>query len=231
MRVNDRLFYHFKTALLLLWGLALLLALLIIGPQRILDSYGSLTPESIHDFIYSFGLLSVTIYILFHAVRSFFFLPVTPLSIAGGFVFGAIVGLPLTILGRAISALITFGISRYLFRDYIKARIRDRYEGWEQRLEKGGLYYVALMRMIPLLPFDVVGYVSGVSSVSLKKYLAGSLIGDLPGVVVLTLLGSSLNEPGSPLFYASLLVAAVALAVSALYIKLYHGKITARAAK
>lgn len=215
---------NFRYALILLWGLSLLLILLFLGPQRIIVTLTSLTPQDIRDFISSFGLLSALAYILIHAVRPFFFLPVTPFSIAGGFLFGTALGLVLTVIGRLASALITFGVSRYLFRDYIKSRIRGKYAGWDDRLEKGGILYVIVMRMIPMLPFDVVGYVAGVSSISFRKYMIGTFIGDLPGVFVLTFLGNGLSEPGSPQFYLSLLIAIVVAALSWLYILVFVKK-------
>lgn len=223
--MNYKWLYSLKVTILFSWGLALLLILLLIGPQKIIDSYGSLTPQSIRDFVSSYGVLSAMIYLVLHAIRSFVFLPVTPLTIAGGYLFGTAFGLVLTIAGRTIiSATITFYLSRHLLRDYIKTKIKGRYAGWDRRLEKDCIFYVILMRIIPLFPYDAVGYVAGASSISFKKYLAGTIIGDLPGVLVLTIFGSSLNEPGSSQFYLSIFIALVAMAISGLYFKLFINK-------
>lgn len=223
--MNYKWLYSLKVAILFSWGLAFLLILLWIGPHKIVDSYGSLTPQGIHDFVSSYGLLSAMIYLALQAARSFVFLPVTPLTIAGGYLFGTAFGLMLTLAGRTIiSATITFYISRYLLRDYIKTRIKDRYVRWEGRLEKEGMFYVIIMRIIPFFPFDAVGYVAGASGISFKKYLAGTIIGDFPGVLVLTILGSSLNAPDSLELYFSFVVTLVALAISGLYLKLFFNK-------
>lgn len=214
-----------RAALLLSWGFILLVVLVYLGPQRITDAYGGLTPESIRDFVASFGLLSAIIYIFLYVLRSFFFLPVTPFTIAGGFLYGAGLGLLVTLLGRTIiSSTITFYLSRYVLRDFIKARIKGKYSGWDARLEKSGIMSIAIMRMVPMLPFDAVCYIAGASSISFRKYLIGTIIGDLPGVFVLTLLGSSLTEPGSPLFYISLFIAALVAVASWLYIRMYAKK-------
>lgn len=216
--------FNVKAALYILWGLALLVILLFLGPQRIVASFCSVTPHNIRDFISSFGMLSALAYISLLAVRSFFFLPVTPFTIAGGFLFGPVFGLVFTIIGRMLSAMITFSLSRYLLRDYVKSRIAGKYAGFYTRLEKGGIFYIAIMRMVPMLPFDVVGYAAGVSSISFKKYIIGTLIGDLPGVFAYTLLGSSLSEPGSMRFYLSIIIALAVAALSWLFIILYIKK-------
>lgn len=213
--------YNIKAVLFIAWGLALLIILLILGPRTIVDSFRGVTPHNIRVFVASFGMLSALAYISLLAVRSFLFLPVTPFTIAGGFLFGPVFGLVFTVIGRMLSATITFSLSRYLLRDYVKSRIAGKYAGLDARLEKGGIFYIAIMRMIPMLPFDVVGYAAGISSISFKKYIIGTLIGDIPGVFAYTLLGSSLSEPGSMRFYLSIIISLAVAALSWLFIILY----------
>jgi uncharacterized membrane protein YdjX (TVP38/TMEM64 family) len=222
--VDFRPLFNIRFALLLTWGLLLLFLLVLIGPRQLLASYGGITPDSVRDFLASFGLLAAAAYIAVHAFRSFLFLPVTPFTIAGGFLFGTAFGFFLTLLGRAvISATITFALSRYLFQEYVRSKIRGRYAGWDRRLEHGGIFYVAFMRMIPMLPFDAVGYIAGASSIKYRKYLIGTILGDLPGTFVLTFLGSSLTDPGSPQFYLSLVLAVVVAGLSWLVLYLKRG--------
>lgn len=216
--------FNVKAVLYISWGLALLVILLFLGPQKILASFCSVTPHNIREFVSSFGMLSALVYISLLAVRSFFFLPVTPFTIAGGFLFGPVFGLVFTVVGRMLSATITFSLSRYLLRDYVKSRVRGKYAGFEARLEKGGIFYIAILRMVPMLPFDVVGYAAGVSSIRFKKYLFGTLMGDLPGVFAYTLLGSSLSEPGSSRFYLSIIIALIVAVLSWLFMILYIRK-------
>lgn len=223
--MNYKSLYSLKVAILFSWGLALLLILFLIGPQKIVVSYGNLTPHGIRDFVSSYGLLSWMVYLFLHAVRSFVFLPVTPLTMAGGYLFGTVPGLVLTLAGRTvISATITFYLSRHLLRGYVKNKIKVRYAGWDRRLERDGIFYVILMRVIPMFPFDAVGYVAGASGISYKKYLTGTIIGDLPGVLVLTVLGSSLYASDSMLLYLSVIMALIAMGVSGLYLKLFINK-------
>jgi uncharacterized membrane protein YdjX (TVP38/TMEM64 family) len=223
--VNHKSLYSLKVIVLLCWGLALFAILLLIGPQRVLDLYGRASPQDILDFVSSFGLLSAVIYIFLHAIRSFMFLPVTPLTIAGGYLFGIPLGLLLTLAGRSvISATITFYLSRHLLRDFIKDKIKGRYAGWDARIGRHGIFYVALMRILPLFPFDAVGYIAGASGISFPRYLAGSILGDLPGVIVLVTFGSGLREPGSAMFYVSIGIAFITLAISAIYLKLFRDR-------
>lgn len=202
--MDFRIFYNLRAALVAGWAFSLITIILFIGPDTILNSYDNITPDGVRSFIVSFGVFSVLVYIIIHIFRPFVFLPVTPFSIAGGFLFGTVYGLSYTIIGLTISAIITFTISRYLFRDYVKQKIKGRFLAWDNSLEKKGIFYIIILRMIPVLPFDAVGYLSGASSIKFRDYIIGTMIGDLPGTFALTLLGSSLLDIGSTTFYISI---------------------------
>lgn len=206
-----------RAAILVSWALSLMVILLLIGPDRILQSYSNVTPEEIRQFILSFGALSVLAYLCIHAVRPFFFLPATPFTIAGGYLFGFAYGMVYSIIGTTLSAIITFIISRYLFRDYVKQRIRGRFAKWDKDMENNGPLVVAILRVIPVVPLDIVGYIAGASGIKFKDFLAGTLIGILPGIFALTLLGSSLTRVDSTMFYVSLVVVIIVMGIPGLY--------------
>ncbi len=215
-----RTMLNFRMALLGLWLVAIVAAILYVGPDNLLRDYNKITPEGIRELVLSYGALSVAAYELLHAIRPFTFLPATPFTIAGGYIYGHAIGLLLAIIGTTLSAIITFGLSRYIFRDYIKKRLSAHYAGFDSRFDNSGILTVAAMRVIPVLPFDAVGYVSGVSSISFRNYLIGTLMGELPGAFVLTMLGSNLTDLGSPWFLVSLALAVIMFTVPEVYRRL-----------
>jgi uncharacterized membrane protein YdjX (TVP38/TMEM64 family) len=64
----------------------------------------------------------------------------------------------------------------------------------QQQLEQRGLLYVLLLRLIPLFPFDLISYISGISKVRFKAFFIGTLFGIIPGTFAYNLLGSSFAE-------------------------------------
>ncbi len=72
------------------------------------------------------------------------------------------------------------------------------------------------LRLIPLLPFDLVGWFAGASHIRFRDYLIGTVIGELPGAIVLVMLGTSLEDIGSGFFYLSLALAIVMFAATEL---------------
>ncbi|MDI6896209.1 TVP38/TMEM64 family protein [Methanocella conradii] len=212
-----RTMLNLRLAFLTAWAIAIVAVILYVGPENILREYGHVTPSGIRDVVLSYGPLSAIAYIALHAMRPFTFLPVTPFTIAGGFIFGHAYGLLLAMLGTTSAAVITFAMSRYLFRDYVKKRLAGKYAGLDDRLNGQGILIVAAMRMVPVIPYDAVGYLAGVSSIGFVEYLLGTLLGELPGAFVLTMLGSSLDNIRSPLFMVSLILAALLILLPEIY--------------
>lgn len=204
-----RTMLNVRVAFLCLWLVAVLAAILYVGPGNLVKDYTKITPDGIREIVLSYGALSVIIYELLHALRPFTFLPVTPFTIAGGYIYGQAMGLLFAMVGTTLAATVTFAMSRYLFRDYIKKSLSTHYAGFDSRFYNGGIITVVAMRVVPVLPFDAVGYVAGVSSIRFRDYIIGTLIGELPGAFVLTMLGSNMKNINSPWFLVSLVLAVV----------------------
>jgi uncharacterized membrane protein YdjX (TVP38/TMEM64 family) len=212
-----RTMLNLRLAFLCVWVIAILAAVLYVGPENLVKDYSKVSPMGIRELVLSYGAFSVVAYELLHALRPFTFLPVTPFTIAGGYIYGHAVGLLFAMIGTTLASIVTFSLSRYLFRDYIKKRLSAHYAGFDSRFDNSGILTVAAMRIIPVLPFDAVGYVAGVSSIRFRDYLIGTLIGELPGAFVLTMLGSNLKNLRSPWFIISLVLAVVLFLLPEIY--------------
>ena len=195
-----------RIVILALWALLLITVVAIIGPGGVFSLHKGMAPEQIRNFILSFGAMAVLAFLVISMLRPLVFLPVTPFTIASGFLFGPGWGVVYAITGSMLSALLTFFLSRYLFHDYVRARVLPAYPAADRMVRGREWQFVAFLRIIPVLPFDIVGYLAGSTGVDLKKYIFGTLIGETPGAVVLVLLGCSLNNMGSSLFYISILL-------------------------
>ncbi|CAJ38085.1 TVP38/TMEM64 family protein [Methanocella arvoryzae] len=205
--VDVRHLINVRVAAVILWAGLIIAAIAIVGPENLADSYGKLTPEGIKSFVLSFGALAVIAYIALSLLRPFFFLPLTPFTIACGFLFGIAGGLTMAMIGSTLSALLVFGISRYLFQDYVKRKILVKYPAVDERIQENGWRYVLFLRLLPIIHYDVVGYLAGASRVKVKDYLFATIAGELPGATIMVIFGSSLDQPGSVMFYISLALA------------------------
>ncbi len=98
----------------------------------------------------------------------------------------------ITVAGLLIGAIIAFFISRYFGRGVV---IRLLGEEWidevDRWIEINGGKAILIARLVPLIPFDLVSYVSGLTKIDFKKYLLATIIGMFPRIIFLIYLGST----------------------------------------
>lgn len=122
--------------------------------------------------------------------------PGTPLTLLSGAIFNNFWGTLVALIGNTAGAVLAFLLSRYILRDYVQNKFLSKYpkiKEYETRLEKRGLITVAVLRLIPLFPFNVLNFVLGVTKIKFKDYLIGSFVGMIPGAFVFVSLGGSLS--------------------------------------
>jgi uncharacterized membrane protein YdjX (TVP38/TMEM64 family) len=214
--VKLRQLFNIRFAILCLWAMVLLTIVIVVGPDRVIGSYTSMTPQGIRDAIDSFGALSVVTFIIANLVRPLLFLPISPFTIAGGFMFGMWWGLLWAMVGSTGSAVLIFILSRYMLHDLVTGSLKGRYPSVDKMLEGRGWSFMFFLRLIPLLPFDLVSAFAGASDLKFRDFLIGTILGEIPGAFVLVMLGTSLDNVGSPYFFLALALAVLVFAGSKL---------------
>lgn len=109
------------------------------------------------------------------------------------------------------ASLLGFLLSRYLARDFLDARIPDSVRRCEHRLEVHGFSTVLVLRILLFL-FPPVNWLLGLSHIPVGTFVVGTLVGMIPGVLVLVFTGSGLvpflaGQP-PPIIGGALVVAA-----------------------
>ena len=122
------------------------------------------------------------------------------MTLGSGFVFANIFGLGLGLLFSTISVFIgastgataAFLLGRYLFRDCIEKMSKGYkvFQAVDLALENQGLKILILLRLSPIIPFNAINYILGVTSVSLQQFIL-ACFAMLPGTLLYTFLGSS----------------------------------------
>jgi len=162
------------------------------------------------------------VFIAIHIAASLLFVPRTPLSIASGLLFGLWWGALWAVLGAMSGSLAGFALARYVNAGWIKPERMPKFGELLARVERGGWRAVALIRIVPIMPHTPVNYAFGLSRVSLRDYMLGSLIGQLPITVFCVDVGSAGGQAltGSMNWLEPTLVGIGALALSLILPKL-----------
>ena len=195
-----------KIFLFTLWGTAVCLAIYIF-----ISRGSSITGivETLQSFIRQSGVWGPLIYVGGYAFRSLIFFPASILTITAGILFGPWLGILLTMVGENISANISFVVGRYFTADLLKYfSTKKRFvPRLTCKIQDNGFLTVLIMRLT-FLPFDLVGYSSGMCNIKQRDFALATLIGTIPGLLTFVFLG------GSILDFRYLFLAAVFLASS-----------------
>jgi uncharacterized membrane protein YdjX (TVP38/TMEM64 family) len=118
--------------------------------------------------------------------------PVLILITATAATFGPWLGFSYALAGIIASALVTYAIGARFGQAALRRLIGQRLERIRQRIVRRGVFAIAAIRLIPVAPFTVINLVAGASAIRLADYVAGTLLGMLPGLVALSALGHQL---------------------------------------
>jgi uncharacterized membrane protein YdjX (TVP38/TMEM64 family) len=161
-------------------------------------------------------LLGSMLFVLFYSAATAFFLPMTPFSVAGGFIFGTLMGSGLTIIGAILGATVSFLIARWLGRDAVElwAGRHAKVVKIDDEAAKHGFWVVLILGLLPFMPYNGINVAAGLSRVRPSDYIAATALGLIPDILLLSYVGHTSHAPGSPEFYAAVGIA-VAIALIA----------------
>ncbi|MDZ7959414.1 MAG: TVP38/TMEM64 family protein [Aulosira sp. DedQUE10] len=142
-------------------------------------------------WVNSLGYFGPIAFIAIYNLATLLFIPGSILTLKGGCLFGVFWGSVYVIIAATIGATLAFCIGRYLSRDWVAQQLdkHPKFKAIDLAVAKEGWKIVLLTRLSPIFPFNLLNYAFGVTQVSLKDYILGS-IGIIPGTVMYVYIGS-----------------------------------------
>ena len=116
------------------------------------------------------------------------------MTIAGGFLFGTVLGTVWVVLSATLGATILFVIAKTSLGDLLRAKAGPWLRKMENGFKENALSYLLVLRLIPLFPFFVVNLVPAFLGVPLRTYVIGTLLGIVPGSFVFATVGAGLGS-------------------------------------
>jgi uncharacterized membrane protein YdjX (TVP38/TMEM64 family) len=116
------------------------------------------------------------------------------MSLVYGWLFGFWRALVLVSFASTMGATIAFLLSRFLFRDAIQTRFRERLAAFNEALAREGAFYLFTLRLIPQVPFFLVNLVMGLTPVRTSTFWWVSQLGMLPGTCLYVYAGASVGN-------------------------------------
>lgn len=173
----------------------LLLFFLSLATPVLAQDVGGFNPQDfLRDALQSIqdlGALGALLFILLYVVATVAFLPGSIVTLGAGVVFGVVFGSIYVFIGAVLGSTLAFLIGRYLARDWVAKKIagNPKFAAIDDAVGREGLKIVLLTRLSPIFPFNLLNYAYGITNVSLKDYVIGS-VGMIPGTIMYVYIGS-----------------------------------------
>jgi uncharacterized membrane protein YdjX (TVP38/TMEM64 family) len=151
------------------------------------------------EWIRDAGAIGAVVYAATYIAATVLLLPGSILTLGAGFAYGPLVGTLLVSPVSVTAATIAFLLGRTVARGWIAERVqRDpRFAAVDAAIKREGLKIVLLLRLSPVIPFNVLNYALGLTRVRLRDYVLGSFVGMLPGTFLYVYLGSLVTTAAS----------------------------------
>lgn len=173
--------------------------------------FRGLTPEILRNYIGGFGYLAPFIYILCFTILPIAFFPVPILALAAGLLFGFLHGTIYTLIGAVLNSAIMFLMAKVLAKDAVTNLLQRKLpENWSSFLfnldEKKGFGIIFILRLIPAMPYNLINYGAGLTSIKFSSYMLATILGILPGTLVFLNIGNQALNIHNPAFMVSIIL-------------------------
>ncbi len=149
---------------------------------------------AVEHWIQNAGVLAPLVFMLVYALGAVLFLPGTVLTLAGGALFGPVLGTFYNLTGATIGAALAFLVSRYVASDWVADKTGGRLKQLINGVETEGWRFVAFVRLVPLFPFNLLNYALGLTRIRFSHYVLATYICMLPAAFAYTYLGHAGRE-------------------------------------
>jgi uncharacterized membrane protein YdjX (TVP38/TMEM64 family) len=164
-------------------------------PQQI--SWASLARNqtALADWVTSHPAAAPALYVVIYAVAAALSFPESAvLTVAGGLLFGTLIGGILAVLGSTVGAVALFLAVRYHLADALADRAGGFLGRLRPQLNRDGFSYLLAIRLVPAFPFWLVNIAAGLSGMRLLPYLAATAIGVVPATFIYASIGAGIGE-------------------------------------
>jgi uncharacterized membrane protein YdjX (TVP38/TMEM64 family) len=165
--------------------IALFLAMKFLPVQQWLRTF--------NDWVAQMGTAGIFIFIGVYAVATVLLAPGAILTIGAGFAFGLWKGFLAASGGATIGAALAFLVARFIARDKIEAiaQRNDKFRKIDNAIGRQGAKLIFLLRLSPVIPFNLSNYFYGLTAVKFWPYVVASWIGMMPGTFLYVYIGTA----------------------------------------
>lgn len=172
----------------------LMVAAIAVGIVAAFLHRDSIDPARLEQAVGAAGPWGPVVFMLLFAAGTVLFAPGAIFALAGGALFGPVLGTIYNLTGATIGAVAAFLLARSVASGWVRRKTGSRLEQLVAGVEAEGWRFVAFVRLVPLFPFNLVNYAFGLTRIRLFDYALTTFICMIPGGIAFTWLGYAGRE-------------------------------------
>jgi len=174
-----------RLAALIVIVIALFLAMRFLPVQQWLRSF--------NDWVGQMGIAGVFIFIAVYALATVLLAPGSVLTLGAGFAFGLWKGFLAVSAGSTLGASLAFLVARFIARDKIEAiaKRNETFRKIDKAIGEEGVKLIFLLRLSPVIPFNLSNYFYGLTAVKFWPYVLASWLGMMAGTFLYVYIGAA----------------------------------------
>jgi len=208
-----------------------LLAMLVTGIACAFIWRHYLTVPQIQAFVAGLGAWGPVAFMLLYAIGPAFLVPGLPFDLAAGILFGPVWGTVYSLVGATAGATVAFLGARTVGREWTEERLSGPLKRLKEGVDKRGWEFVAFVRLVPVIPFNLLNYALGLTRIGLVPYVLASFVFMAPAAAVYVYAGWAGGEAIAGEGTISQTLVRVLVALTALGMLAVVPKLAARVAK
>jgi len=173
----------------------------------------------VRDWVDGYGAAGPLVFIAVSSCLTVVLFPGPLLAGASGLLFGTALGFPVTLTAAVLGASLAFALSRWWAHDAVVELSGARVLALRAWLERRGFVSVLYARIAPGVPYTLVNYAAGLTSIRLGVFAGATALGAAPRAFAYTALGGSLGNLRSPAAIAAVVVLVVMAFAGALLLR------------
>lgn len=143
--------------------------------------------QDLKNYLNSFGKWTPLVLLIFIIITSSIGFVFTMCVAVAALILGVYGAFFISVIGLTIGAAISFFIARYVGRDYVEKKYIHhvkKLEAYDQRLKRNGFLIMLFLRLITLIPFELINIVAGLSRIRFWPYISATFLGIMPGALL-----------------------------------------------
>ncbi|MBI2715601.1 MAG: TVP38/TMEM64 family protein [Rhizobiales bacterium] len=177
------------------WLLIVVVTLVLAGVAATVWGFTlGLTAEALAAWIDGLGIWAPIGFVVLYAVATVALVPGGIFDLVGGALFGPYLGSAINLLGGTLGAALAFLFARYIARDWAQVRAGPRLQGIMRSVDEEDWRFVAFVRLVPVIPYNITNYLLGVTRIPFPRYVLATLVFMAPSTVAYTWIGHASRQ-------------------------------------